>query len=85
MCDHVADHEDGGAALDLAHQRREIFERADHALRIRARGAGKHTDRRLRRTAEARASYERALELARQEPERRFLERRLEELRDGDR
>ncbi|HVS00611.1 MAG TPA: RNA polymerase sigma factor, partial [Thermoanaerobaculia bacterium] len=33
--------------------------------------------RRLGRTAEARASYERALALARQEPERRFLERRL--------
>jgi RNA polymerase sigma-70 factor (ECF subfamily) len=33
--------------------------------------------RRLGRTDEARASYERALELARQEPERRFLERRL--------
>ena len=32
------------------------------------------------RTAEARASYERALSLARQEPERRFLERRLGEL-----
>ena len=32
---------------------------------------------RLGRTAEARASYQRALELARQEPERRFLERRL--------
>ena len=38
--------------------------------------------RRLGRTAEARASYERALDLARQEPERRFLERRLSELRD---
>jgi RNA polymerase sigma-70 factor, ECF subfamily len=37
--------------------------------------------RRLGRTNEARASYERALALARQEPERRFLERRLEELR----
>jgi RNA polymerase sigma-70 factor (ECF subfamily) len=36
--------------------------------------------RRLGRTAEARASYRRALELARQEPERRFLERRLGEL-----
>jgi RNA polymerase sigma-70 factor (ECF subfamily) len=36
--------------------------------------------RRLRRTNDARASYERALELARQEPERRFLERRLAEL-----
>lgn len=33
--------------------------------------------RRLGRTAEARASYERALSLTQQEPERRFLERRL--------
>jgi len=43
-----------------------------------------HADlcRRLGRTAEARASYERALALTRQEPERRFLERRLGELRD---
>lgn len=38
--------------------------------------------RRLGRTAEARASYERALGFTRQEPERRFLERRLGELRD---
>jgi RNA polymerase sigma-70 factor (ECF subfamily) len=38
--------------------------------------------RRLGRTADARASYERALALARQEPERRFLTRRLEELAD---
>jgi RNA polymerase sigma-70 factor (ECF subfamily) len=36
--------------------------------------------RRLGRTAEARASYEQALNLAQQEPERRFLERRLAEL-----
>ncbi len=36
--------------------------------------------RRLGRTAEARASYERALALAQQEPERRFLERKLREL-----
>ena len=36
--------------------------------------------RRLGKTAEARASYERALALAQQEPERRFLERRLAEL-----
>ena len=36
--------------------------------------------RRLGRTAEARASYQRALALARQEPERRFLARRLAEL-----
>jgi RNA polymerase sigma-70 factor (ECF subfamily) len=38
--------------------------------------------RRLGRTAEARASYERALALSQQEPERRFLERRLRELRE---
>ena len=36
--------------------------------------------RRLGRTAEARASYRRALELTRQGPARRFLERRLAEL-----
>ena len=36
--------------------------------------------RRLGRTADAKASYERALKLARQEPERRFLARRLREL-----
>ena len=36
--------------------------------------------RRLGRSAEARASYEKALSLTRQEPERRFLARRLAEL-----
>ncbi|MDR3637284.1 MAG: RNA polymerase sigma factor [Isosphaeraceae bacterium] len=36
--------------------------------------------RRLGRTADARESYERAAALARQEPERRFLQRRLREL-----
>src|SRR5262249_34405034 len=38
--------------------------------------------RRLGRTAEARVSYQRALALTRLEPERRFLERRLADLRD---
>jgi RNA polymerase sigma-70 factor (ECF subfamily) len=38
--------------------------------------------RRLGKTAEARASYERALSLTQQEPERRFLRMRLAELRD---
>jgi RNA polymerase sigma-70 factor (ECF subfamily) len=37
---------------------------------------------RLGRMAEARVSYQRALELARQEPERRFLEQRLSGLPD---
>jgi RNA polymerase sigma-70 factor (ECF subfamily) len=36
--------------------------------------------RRLGRTSDARAAFARALALTRQEPERRFLERRLEEL-----
>jgi RNA polymerase sigma-70 factor, ECF subfamily len=41
-----------------------------------------HADlcRRLGRSADARVSYQRALSLTRQEPERRFLERRLREL-----
>jgi RNA polymerase sigma-70 factor (ECF subfamily) len=38
--------------------------------------------RRLGRTADARVSYERALSLTQQEPERRFLTRRLAELQD---
>ncbi|MGH7254966.1 MAG: RNA polymerase sigma factor, partial [Nitrospirales bacterium] len=38
--------------------------------------------RRLGRTTEARASYERALGLTQQEPERRFLERRMSELEE---
>ena len=38
--------------------------------------------RRLGKTAQARASYKRAIALARQNPERRFLERRLAELSD---
>ena len=38
--------------------------------------------RRLGRTSEARAAYERALSLAQQEPERRFLEKRLSELQE---
>lgn len=40
-------------------------------------------NRRLDRVAEARADYEKALSLVRQEPERRFLQRRLAELKKG--
>ena len=36
--------------------------------------------RRLGKTEDARISYRKALELARQEPERRFLRKRLQEL-----
>jgi RNA polymerase sigma-70 factor, ECF subfamily len=39
--------------------------------------------RRLGRTADARAAYQRALELTRQEPERRFIEQRLNDLAHG--
>jgi RNA polymerase sigma-70 factor (ECF subfamily) len=54
-------------------------ELADYRL---AHAARADLCRRLGRTAEARTSYERALSLTRQEPERRFLERRLAELAD---
>jgi len=57
-----------------------ILARGDLADYHLAHAARADLCRRLGRTAEARASYERALSLARQEPERRFLERRLGEL-----
>jgi RNA polymerase sigma-70 factor, ECF subfamily len=57
-----------------------IFERGDLAGYHPAHAARAELCRRLGRTADARASYGRALALARQEPERRFLERRLAEL-----
>jgi RNA polymerase sigma-70 factor, ECF subfamily len=55
----------------------EILARGDLADYHLAHSARAELCRRLGRTAEARASYERALALTRQEPERRFLERRL--------
>jgi len=55
-------------------------ELADYYL---AHSARAELCRRLGKMAEARASYERALSLTQQEPERRFLERRLHELQDG--
>jgi len=57
-----------------------ILDRGDLADYHLAHSARADLCRRLGRTAEARTSYQRALELARQEPERRFLERRLREL-----
>ena len=59
-----------------------ILARGDLADYHLAHSARAELCRRLGRTADARASYERALALARQEPERRFLERRLRELLD---
>ena len=71
---------DGPAAgltlIDAILQRGDLLDyRLAHAARA-------ELCRRLGRTADARASYERALALARQEPERRLLERRLAELID---
>ena len=57
-----------------------IFERGDLADYRLAHAARADMCRRLGRTADARASYERALALTRQAPERRFLERRLADL-----
>jgi RNA polymerase sigma-70 factor (ECF subfamily) len=57
-----------------------ILSRGDLADYHLAHAARADLCRRLGRKAEARNSYERALGLAQQEPERRFLERRLAEL-----
>ena len=57
-----------------------ILARGDLAEYHLAHSARADLCRRLGRKADARASYERALALTRQAPERRFLERRLAEL-----
>jgi RNA polymerase sigma-70 factor (ECF subfamily) len=59
-----------------------ILARVDLADYHLAHAARAELCRRLGRTAEARVSYQRALALAQQEPERRFLERRLADLSD---
>jgi RNA polymerase sigma-70 factor (ECF subfamily) len=65
------------AALPLVE---ELLERGElHGYHL-AHAARADLCRRLGREADARASYERALALARQEPERRFLKRRLARL-----
>jgi RNA polymerase sigma-70 factor, ECF subfamily len=64
----------GLTLIDAIHARGEL---ANYHL---AHAARADLCRRLGRTAEARTSYERALALTQQEPERRFLERRLAEL-----
>lgn len=60
-----------------------ILERGDLDAYRLAHAARADLLRRLGRTAEARASYQRALELTRQEPERRFIVRRLDQLAHG--
>jgi RNA polymerase sigma-70 factor, ECF subfamily len=68
-----------GAGLDLIDA---ILRRGDLMNYRLAHAARADMCRRLGRTADARAAYERALELTKQDPERRFLERRLAELED---
>src|SRR5206468_472821 len=51
---------------------------------VHAHSARADLCRRLGRIDEARASYQRALALSRQQPERRFLERRLRELESAN-
>jgi RNA polymerase sigma-70 factor (ECF subfamily) len=64
----------GLASIDAILERGELREyRLAHAARA-------EFCRRLGRMKDARASYQRALALTRQEPERRFLERRLAEI-----
>ena len=66
-----------GAALPLVDALLARGELRDYHL---AHAARADLCRRLGRAAEARVSYERALQLTRQSPQRRFLERRLSEL-----
>ncbi|HEY4049085.1 MAG TPA: RNA polymerase sigma factor [Acidobacteriaceae bacterium] len=65
---------EGLALIDTILQRGDLH---DYHL---AHAARADLYRRLGRIAEARASYQRALSLARQQPVRRYLERRLQEL-----
>ncbi len=73
----VAMRDGPGAGLALIDA---ILARDDLADYHLAHSARADLCRRLGKNAEARASYQRALALVRQEPERRFLERRLAEL-----
>ncbi len=59
-----------------------ILERGDLTDYHLAHAARADLCRRLGRTSEATTAYERALQLTQQEPERRFLERRLRELKE---
>ena len=59
-----------------------ILKRRDLETYHLAHAARADLCRRLGRTKEARASYQRALSLTQQEPERRFLEKRLSELQE---
>ena len=65
------------AGLELVER---ILQRGDLKDYRFAHAARAELCRRLGRTADARESFERALTLTKQEPERRFIERRLAEL-----
>ena len=65
------------AGLDLLDDILAEGDLADYHL---AHAARADLCRRLGRTADARDAYEQALALAKQEPERRFLHKRLQEL-----
>jgi RNA polymerase sigma-70 factor (ECF subfamily) len=60
-----------------------LLARGDLAEYHLAHAARADLYRRLGRSGEARAAYQKSLELARQGPERRFLERRLQELSES--
>jgi Predicted RNA polymerase sigma factor containing a TPR repeat domain len=77
----VAMRDGPGAGLALVEDLLGRGELVDYAP---AHSARAELCRRLGRSVEAIRSYERALELTRQEPQRRFLERRVEEVRRWD-
>jgi RNA polymerase sigma-70 factor (ECF subfamily) len=77
----IAMHAGPAAGLALVDGILARGELTDYAL---AHAARADLCRRLGRADDARASYERALALTRQEPQRRFLERRIAALATGD-
>jgi len=76
----VAIAECDGPAAGLTHID-ALLEHGELANYYLAHSARAELSRRLGRTAEARASYEKALGLTRQEPERQFLQERIRQLK----
>src|SRR5881394_140012 len=76
----VAIAERDGPEAGLAHID-EVLEYAELANYYLAHSARAEMCRRLGRTAEARSSYEKALALTQQEPERQFLQERIRQLK----
>jgi predicted RNA polymerase sigma factor len=69
--------------LVVAKKNCDIRPRRPHLYKKRKGGPAPSADmyRRLGRTAEARSSYEKALALTQQEPERQFLQERIRQLK----